>query len=234
MLKNFLLLFLLAGYAAAQPLEVTRVIDGDTFELSDGRTVRLIGIDTPETYVTGKLFADVSRRGSSVEVQRALGYRATDHARHLVERKAIGLSFDPANVATGHRDRYGRILAYVWVLDADGRPSFMVNERMLTDGYAYAYLRYPYGEMDRFAALYREARSQGRGLWGDTSQGEATPTGDTLADEDGTMVYVTRTGHRYHRATCRFLRTSRQPLPLSEAEKKYTPCRVCHPPVTAR
>ena len=44
-------------------------------------------------------------------------------------------------------------------------------------------------------------------------------------------VYVTRTGKRYHRDGCRYLR-SRIPISLKDAQAKgYTPCKVCHPPV---
>jgi len=45
-------------------------------------------------------------------------------------------------------------------------------------------------------------------------------------------VYVTDTGKRYHRASCRYLRYSRRAMLLSDAVKDgYTPCHVCKPPV---
>ena len=58
-----LLVALLAGSASAQQLTVSRVVDGDTFELSDGRTVRLIGVDTPEKHMSSKLRRDARRSG---------------------------------------------------------------------------------------------------------------------------------------------------------------------------
>jgi hypothetical protein len=44
------------------------------------------------------------------------------------------------------------------------------------------------------------------------------------------IVYVTKTGAKYHRAGCRYLSKSKIPMTLKEAQKKYTPCSVCKPP----
>lgn len=45
-----------------------------------------------------------------------------------------------------------------------------------------------------------------------------------------TTVYITRTGTRYHREGCRYLRQSSIPISLSNARKNYLPCKVCRPP----
>jgi hypothetical protein len=53
---------------------------------------------------------------------------------------------------------------------------------------------------------------------------------EQAAEKRGTMVYVTKTGIRYHLSDCRYLKKSKIPLPVAESrEKGYTPCRVCHP-----
>lgn len=44
------------------------------------------------------------------------------------------------------------------------------------------------------------------------------------------IVYITRTGSKYHRAGCRYLNRSCIPVSLSDAMKYYTPCSVCNPP----
>jgi hypothetical protein len=44
------------------------------------------------------------------------------------------------------------------------------------------------------------------------------------------IVYVTKTGSKYHRANCRYLGKSKIPITLKEAKKKYGPCSVCKPP----
>lgn len=43
------------------------------------------------------------------------------------------------------------------------------------------------------------------------------------------VVYVTRTGEKYHEATCRHLRKSKIAMSRSEASLRYDPCRVCKP-----
>jgi methylphosphotriester-DNA--protein-cysteine methyltransferase len=48
---------------------------------------------------------------------------------------------------------------------------------------------------------------------------------------DSTIVYITRTGIRYHLGSCRHLHSSKIPIEINEAkEEGYTPCKVCKPP----
>lgn len=161
-------LILAAAPAAAQT--VVRVIDGDTYELDDGRRVRLIGVDTPEKHRSAKLDRDAERTGRDTDVIRALGEAASLYAKALVEGKAVRLEFDPANAASSHKDRYGRTLAYVWLAGHDGR-EFMVNLRLIEAGYASAYTSFPFRYMDAFLRAQRQAREAGRGLWGDGGLG---------------------------------------------------------------
>ncbi len=159
------LLLPLAMCSFAQPLTVARIVDGDTFELSDGRMVRLIGIDTPEVRTSRKLNLDVSRSGHDRDVIQDLGKQASGHAGRLTSEKVVELEFDQANAAIGHQDRYHRTLAYVWVLDDSGRRAYCVNEQLVADGFAYAYTRYPFEHQDEYTRLQRSARMKGIGLW---------------------------------------------------------------------
>lgn len=123
---------------------VTRVIDGDTIELSNGEKVRYIGVDTPELHHPQK----------EVEYYAREAYEAN---RRLVEGKRVRLELD-----VEERDRYGRILAYVYVDD------LMVNEWLVANGYARVATFPPnvkYAE--RFLQLEREARQAKIGLWAD-------------------------------------------------------------------
>lgn len=45
-----------------------------------------------------------------------------------------------------------------------------------------------------------------------------------------TKVYVTKTGAKYHRDGCRYLRSSKIEMALSEAKRRFDPCKVCRPP----
>ena len=50
------------------------------------------------------------------------------------------------------------------------------------------------------------------------------------APTEGAVVYVTRTGEKYHRAGCQYLRQSAIPMSLTQARTRYSPCSVCGPP----
>src|SRR5690606_14480509 len=78
LIASFLVGLLLFGANAAHAqIRVTRVIDGDTYELSTGERVRLIGIDTPEKHVSTKLDRDAERTGRDRAAIRALGELAS-------------------------------------------------------------------------------------------------------------------------------------------------------------
>jgi micrococcal nuclease len=112
--------------------------------------VRLIGIDTPET------------KHPKNAVER-FGKEASEFTRHMVEGKRVRLELDPANAATGHKDntRQRRTLAYVFLDDGT-----LLNAEIIKEGYGLALMRVPFSRMEEFRRLEREAREQGRGLWG--------------------------------------------------------------------
>jgi hypothetical protein len=76
--------------------------------------------------------------------------------------------------------------------------------------------------MDEFRAAERSAREKGLGLWGPDRLASA-PSAETVVD-------VTRTGTKYHRAGCRALAKSAAAIRLQEVGTKYQPCAVCRPP----
>lgn len=128
---------------------VKRVVDGDTIELEGGERVRLVGVDTPETKHPRK---PVERFGKEA---------AAFTKRHLAGEK-VKLTYDQANAATKHRDRYGRLLAYVH----RERDNWDHCAELLKQGYAYAYTEFPAARLEEFRKLQREAREAKRGLWG--------------------------------------------------------------------
>ena len=129
---------------------VVRTVDGDTIQVRLGsgvEKVRYIGIDTPELHHP--------RRG-----EEPGGRAATEVNRRLVGNRSVRLEPD---VQT--RDRYGRLLAYVWVQGPDG-VEVMVNAELVRLGYA-AVLTVPPNvrHAELFRKLAAEARAQHRGLW---------------------------------------------------------------------
>jgi hypothetical protein len=66
---------------------------------------------------------------------------------------------------------------------------------------------------------------------GQTSFRWLTVSAQEKVDPATITVYVTRTGGKYHRDGCRYLRRSRIPMSLREAARRFGPCSVCRPPV---
>jgi micrococcal nuclease len=147
-LPLFALLLAAAAWAADRTGPegvVVRVVDGDTIHVRLGgrvEKVRYIGVNTPELHHP--------RLG-----EQPGGREARDVNRGLVDGRSVRLELD-----VQERDRYGRLLAYVWVGDR------MVNAELVREGYAQVMTVPPNVRYQQlFLRLQRAAREAGRGLW---------------------------------------------------------------------
>lgn len=140
---------------------VSKVIDGDTFKMSDGSKVRLIGIDTPEKFDSDKLNRESDMTGRDKETIKKLGEAASEYVRKLVEGKRVTLVRE-----SGYedKDKYNRLLRYVYLEDGT-----FVNARIIEDGYANVYNAAAVSKKNEFKRLEREARESKRGLWGEVN-----------------------------------------------------------------
>ena len=145
---------------------VTDIVDGDTIKVrikatSEGPgagnarrgreyTVRLIGIDTPESV----------KPNSPVE---CFGRESSAAAEALLLGDDVRLVKDVEET-----DRFGRLLRYVYIGEE------MANARLVVNGYAFAYTYPPdVRHSDLMMSLQREAREAERGLWSpDSCDGE--------------------------------------------------------------
>lgn len=134
---------------------VDRVVDGDTLRVFTAahrsESVRLIGLNAPET-------------GEGDRAVQCFGRQAAEHLSAVLDGHMVWLAGDPSQ---GERDRYGRLLAYVWLADAErpGDGSF-VNRALIADGYANeATYERPYALREDFRAAAAAARAADRGLW---------------------------------------------------------------------
>jgi micrococcal nuclease len=98
-----------ADARAASKEVVVKTVDGDTLRLSSGETVRLIGIDTPEASNNAKTRRDSKRTRESIDEIIVMGKKASRFTRALVQGSEVTLEYDVEK-----RDRYGRLLAYVY------------------------------------------------------------------------------------------------------------------------
>lgn len=144
--------------SAGERARIDRVVDGDTLKvrLADGRrrTVRVLGIDTPETKKP-----DTPVECGGEQASASMARLALTGSGYAAKGREVVLVADPS----GDRvDRFGRILAYV---DADGRD---LGEQQIADGWAkvYAYRDRRFQRRARYERVAREARAAGRGVHG--------------------------------------------------------------------
>lgn len=195
----------LAAGAARLPSEaaVTFVCDGDTIVLEGGEKVRYLGIDAPETGHDGEPSGCYAQKARKANMGMVLGKRIT--LRRGIET----------------RDRYGRLLA--WVFLPDGT---CVNIEMIRSGDAWVYRSGENADLEMFPTLLaaqRDAIANRRGIWGACS---AKPARVYFAN---LKTYV------FHRPECTLGRaisfrhrisfTDR----LSAFSEGFSPCRVCKP-----
>ena len=130
---------------AGVDVAVHKVVDGDTLEVTGGERVRLIGVDTPETVAEDR-------------PQGCFGKEASRFTASVVPPgTAVRLVGDAEQ-----RDRYGRLLAYVY-RRSDG---LFVNAELLRRGFAQLLTIPPnIAHTDEFSVLARQAREGAQGLW---------------------------------------------------------------------
>jgi micrococcal nuclease len=193
-------------------VRVVRVVDGDTLvaAMPDGaeERLRLIGVDTPEIS----------------EPPEPFGLEAAAYAAEHLDGRRVFLETDVTP-----RDRYGRLLGYLWLDSPSGSPGEdqmrekLFNARLLLDGYAQLMTVPPNVKYaDNFREFQREARENGRGLWG------------TAVDEEDSYIGNSST-RRFHRPDCGSAgRIAPQNQIRFETRadafnSDYEPCRICKP-----
>jgi micrococcal nuclease len=126
---------------------VVKFDDGDTIAVDmngKSETIRFIGVDTPETHDPRKAV-------------QCFGQAAAAFTKQFIGDKSVRLEADPLNT---NRDRYGRLLRYVYLPDGT-----LVNAELIKQGYAFAYLSFPFTKSDEFRTYQTDAREGNRGLW---------------------------------------------------------------------
>lgn len=136
--------------------QVVRVSDGDTIVVASHgfeTRVRLVGIDTPEVY------------GPRVECGAREASAATKALLPAGVTVTVTVTSDPTQAV---RDRYGRILGFVYAGARAGTPVGSVNYRLVADGLAYTYIYrgLAFSGAAAFLAAQKRAVGARRGVWG--------------------------------------------------------------------
>jgi endonuclease YncB( thermonuclease family) len=161
---------------------VTEVVDGDTIKISmNGKTetLRLIGMDTPETVDPRK------------PVQ-CFGKEASNKAKELLSGKKVRIETDPTQ---GERDKYERLLAYVYRDDG-----IFYNKYMIEQGYAHEYTyNTPYKYQAEFKAAQKSAQTAQLGLWSpNTCNGDTTSSNTSTQTQTNSPATTQSSGGKYY------------------------------------
>ncbi len=128
---------------------INHYVDGDTITVNMNgsvETVRFIGVDTPETHKP------------NTPVQ-CYGPEAAAHTRQVISQFGkVRLQADPLDT---NRDRYGRLLRYVYLPDGT-----LLDEQIIKQGFGFAYLNFPFSMKSQFAADETAAQTAKLGVWG--------------------------------------------------------------------
>ena len=128
---------------------VSRVIDGDTIELNTGEKLRYIGIDTPEINF-----------GKDPE---CFAIQAKEFNKKLVENKVVKVEKDISD-----KDKYGRLLRYVYFNNESTSSAIFINEYLVRQGYAIVSTYPPDVKyIEDLLLAQKDARENNRGLWKD-------------------------------------------------------------------
>lgn len=203
---------------------VTRVVDGDTIIVNiDGadERVRLIGVDTPES-----VHPD---RSKNVKY----GQIASDFTREHLEGENVALEYD-----VSERDRYGRILAYVYLDEV------MFNKTLLEEGHAKVATFPPNVKyVDDFTVLQEQARKDRKGVWGydvfnESNESNGSNENIPAVKKDSEIAYTyigNSNSAKFHKEDCRHAKqiAVHNVVKLESREDAisggYASCRVCNP-----
>ena len=167
----------------AEKVYLKRIIDSDTIVLRSKERVRFIGIDAPELFEGNKMSWNSRKWKMDVLEIKELGVASRDFLIFLFESagspKEVLLKYDRNNVFKGHRDKYGRKLAYIYIPfsgNTDDHLTYVfetinnkqylsVNATLIRSGYVFARSYSRFDKIDDFLAYEKEARENKRGLW---------------------------------------------------------------------
>jgi micrococcal nuclease len=190
----------LADKFSLEQVTVARAIDGDTLELSDGRKVRLVGVNTPESTTRTEKY----------------GKEASKYTASQLEGKKVWIQKDVSDT-----DRYSRYLRFIWLqiptddMNEKEIRSKMFNAQLVLNGYAEPSTYSPdvkYSEV--FKKLGREAREKDAGLWA------FDENGTTKGDLDPKKAVATATPSKQSSSSNSSSNTTPAPTPTPAPEPK--------------
>ncbi|MDB5181448.1 MAG: Micrococcal nuclease [Candidatus Saccharibacteria bacterium] len=148
--------------------KVVRFSDGDTITVDmngKNETIRLIGVDTPETHDPRK------------KVQ-CYGPAASAFTKNTITAAGLQVRL-AADSLSSNRDRYDRLLRYVYLPNGT-----LFNQTLIEGGYGFYYPYFPFTKSPDFEAAQKQAQAGSKGLWGNCSPKPTDGGGFTSNDQD--------------------------------------------------
>ena len=199
-------LFLTIDCLNAQTLKCTRVVDGNTIILSNGETVKPIGVEAGKIKYPGKPVKDFRKE-------------ATAFINQMVKGKEVRLEYGQQK-----KDKYGQLLAYIYLKDGT-----FLNAEIIKQGYGHADTRFPFKYKEQFKQYEEEARVNKRGLW-------ASKPAEKEIKYIREYYVGSKGSKSYHKPHCAITKTippvkRRTFNSLNDAvDAGYIPCKICKPP----
>lgn len=158
------------GVMTTQPglYSIAHYVDGDTVAVDMNgtpETIRFIGIDTPETH----------RPNTPVQ---CYGPAAAAYTQNRIKAAGGKVRLVSDSLST-NRDRYNRLLRYVYLPDGTN-----LDQELVAKGYAFAYVSFPFTKSDDFSRAQMNAQQQKLGLWGNCKPFQES-TGRWQSNNDG-------------------------------------------------
>jgi micrococcal nuclease len=130
---------------------VTKIVDGDTFQLGNHK-VRLLGVNTPE----------------SVHPTKPVdwyGIESSNHMKKLLKGKKVRLEPEKGKTLQKAKGPFGRVLAYAFLEDGTD-----INRDVVRGGFGQSYHKYPCKRRAEFDELQAKAKGEGIGQWNDAGR----------------------------------------------------------------
>ena len=195
-------------FSRADVWDVVRVIGADRLIIKEAgkqRTVKLTGVAEPQTQWPK-------------DHPAANHLQASEFLINLLSGEKVFVLDTQKNAAAGDE------LAEVKLFRVpDG---LYVNLEIIRQGYAQLGPGDLGKELGLFKTYQQRARLSGKGLWN-----KSITAATAVEEPQGITVFVTKTGKKYHRQSCRFLAKSEISMDIGEAKARgFTPCKICKPP----
>lgn len=198
--------------------------------LSDLPSYPVIRVLAGNTIVIDMNNQDVNVRLTGVKPAEKYSVEMTSFAKNLLRGENVYIVNDPNQ---NEPNRYCCIYRA-----PDG---LFVNAEIIRQGYGLADTAIPFKYTAEFEQLEKFAKERKKGIWDVSQSGVRQPESisqpvpaippKVSTQEDNIIVYVTKTGKKYHLVNCSFLSKSSIPIKLGDAKVRgYTPCSKCNPP----